>query len=162
VEPPEQVSAQVPPEQTSPAAHALSQPPQWAGSVWVLTQLWPHWVAPPPHERAHAPLEHTSPGAQGLPQLPQLVGSVWVLTQTPSQLSCPAGQPGPPVDEEDDMVPLLLDDGPLLLAVDPLLVESLVVDGLSSPEQLAAMSAAKNTLTAIHRRGSGKSVAITF
>jgi hypothetical protein len=141
VVPPEHASAQVPPEQTSPGAHVVPQPPQFAGSVWVLTQLWPHFVEPPPHESAQAPPEQTSPGAHVVPQAPQLTGSLWVAAHAPSQRSWPGGQTIPPV--EDVVVPLL-------------------VDGLSPSEQLTAIIVARRAQRAIHRRGSDRDRAITL
>ena len=47
------------PEQTDPVPHRWVQPPQFAPSMVVSTQLVPHFVVPPPHERAHWPAEQT-------------------------------------------------------------------------------------------------------
>jgi hypothetical protein len=75
VAPPAQESEHAPSEQTSPAGHALSQPPQFAGSFSVSAQLWPHFVEPPLHASPQAPPEQTSPAAHGLSQPPQLLMS---------------------------------------------------------------------------------------
>jgi hypothetical protein len=66
----------MPIEQACPAPHALPQPPQFAGSTWVSTQLMPHWVVPPPHAAAHEPAEQTCPALHTVPQAPQFCGSV--------------------------------------------------------------------------------------
>jgi hypothetical protein len=63
-------AAQVPPQQLSPAAHEMAQPPHCAALVRVST---------------HVPPQHWNPGAHALPHIPQLVSSLIVSMQSPSQ-----------------------------------------------------------------------------
>jgi hypothetical protein len=63
---------QVPPEQTSPAAHVTPQPPQFARLDCVSTHEDPQRVGvAPPHSSPQVPPEQTSPGEQTTPQPPQ-------------------------------------------------------------------------------------------
>lgn len=73
---------QWPEAQIWPAAHAVPQPPQLAGSTLVSTQLWPHKVVPVPQVVMHPPIEHTWPVEHALPHLPQLAGSLESVEQT--------------------------------------------------------------------------------
>jgi hypothetical protein len=59
--------SQVPAEQTSPLAQAVSQAPQLAGSTPVSTHLPVQSVVPPTHLVPHCPAEHTSPALQVVP-----------------------------------------------------------------------------------------------
>lgn len=60
-----------PPEHVVPPSHAIPQPPQLFGSVWVFTQLPEQAVCPVGHE--HAPPSQLSPvghAAQVAPAVP--------------------------------------------------------------------------------------------
>jgi hypothetical protein len=73
-------------EQTTP------QPPQFAGSNFVLVQPPPHWVSPAPHETAQTPFEQTWPAPQTLPHAPQLTLSDVRFAHVPLQFVRPAWQ----------------------------------------------------------------------
>ena len=79
-----QLTAQAPFEHTSPAAHALPQLPQLAGSTFSETHTPLHIVVPPTHASAQAPLEQTLPAGHVLPHAPQLAGSIAVSTHEAS------------------------------------------------------------------------------
>jgi hypothetical protein len=85
------------PEQT-PAAqlvpHTTPQPPQFAGSLCVLTQRPPQVVSPP--VQAQPPPTQTMPVAQARPQPPQLDVSLCTSTQRPLQLTAAPVQPQVP------------------------------------------------------------------
>lgn len=81
--------AQAPLEQVWPDAHVLPQPPQFAESDDVWTQLPPQSV--PPFEQAHFPAEQVVPLVHTLPHAPQLFGSVDVLMQEPLHADVPLG-----------------------------------------------------------------------
>jgi hypothetical protein len=57
---PAQPEVQAPLTQLSPAAQAVPQAPQWAGSMLVLTH-WPSQISPPAQVEVHAPAEQYSP-----------------------------------------------------------------------------------------------------
>ena len=82
---PAQLDAQSPAEQTSSAAQACPQDPQFPGSFLVSTQRSPHWAKPSLHVAPHTPaVQIAMPLArvsQAPAQLPQLSGSVAVSTQ---------------------------------------------------------------------------------
>ena len=80
-----QLDAHCPCEQTSVAAQAAPQPPQWLASEATSTQTLPHEVRP--GWQAQTPASQSCPGWQPLPQAPQLNGSDWVFTQSLPQLS---------------------------------------------------------------------------
>lgn len=63
--------------------------PQFAGSLFVSTQRFPHCVVPPPHEESHLPFEQNSLGAHAVPHAPQFAGSKSVTVQTPLQSVAP-------------------------------------------------------------------------
>jgi hypothetical protein len=76
----------------------VSQSPQCATSLLVLTQLASHSVSPAVHSIAHTPRSQTSPVAQLTAQSPQWAASVLVVVHTPPHstsatsqaLACPA------------------------------------------------------------------------
>jgi hypothetical protein len=80
-----------PSSHTSPELHVSPQPPQFAGSSVVFTQLVPQQVRPAPQPvvwqvsvgGTQTPAWHVSPCAQTLPQVPQLLGLVLVSTSQP-------------------------------------------------------------------------------
>jgi hypothetical protein len=72
---------QLPPEQTSPAAHLVVHAPQLFGSLCVAVQTPKQSVCPDGHW--HAPPMHVWPLAQAFPHPPQLPGSLFVLTHAP-------------------------------------------------------------------------------
>jgi len=80
-----------PSSHTSPELHVSPQPPQFAGSSVVFTQLVPQQVRPAPQPvvwqvsvgGTHTPALHVSPCAQALPHVPQLLGFVFVSTSQP-------------------------------------------------------------------------------
>jgi hypothetical protein len=86
-----------PPTHASPAAQAFPQPPQLAGSVWVVTHALPHAVHPGWQAGVQVELTHTATassvdgefgdGAFGhtCPQPPQLFASLVVSTQAKPQ-----------------------------------------------------------------------------
>src|SRR5690349_16142762 len=82
--------SQLPITHVPPSPHALSQAPQWLGSICVSTQAPSHSVRPP-QSSVQAPIEQTWLGVQALPQPPQSCGSVCVSTQAPSHSSWPLG-----------------------------------------------------------------------
>ena len=86
----------MPAPQSCPAAHAVPQAPQFAGSVSVSTQLLPHCVEPPRHATAHCPIEQSSPAAHVVPQAPQFAGSFIVSMQAPLQTVPEHVGPPPP------------------------------------------------------------------
>ena len=83
---------QLPDAQTSTAAHALPQAPQFAGSIPSLTQRLPQSAWALGHMVVQAPETHASPVAHALPHPPQLAGSVWVVEHTEPHSFCPVGQ----------------------------------------------------------------------
>ena len=87
-----QVAEQVPREHAEPAGQSAPHAPQWALSVWRLTQAVPHWVSPAPHETAHTPAAQAVPGAQAVPQAPQWALLVRRSTHAPPHWAWPAGQ----------------------------------------------------------------------
>jgi hypothetical protein len=96
--PGKQNGVQTPLEQTGNKPLQLCpHPPQLFGSLFVLTQLPPHFVKPKSHEAAvQTPL--LQPGvplgtaAQTWPQAPQLLGSLPGSTQLPLERHWPVGQ----------------------------------------------------------------------
>ena len=76
--------------QVWPAAQRTLQPPQFAGSLEVVTQRPLQNVEPTGH--AQVPLVHEVPMGQMKPHTPQLALSVLVLVQVPLQLIWPTGQ----------------------------------------------------------------------
>jgi hypothetical protein len=68
-------------EQTSPAAQAVAQLPQCAGSVRVSTQTPPQTTCPV--GQAQTPAEQLWPPVHTFPQAPQLFGSLARFTQEP-------------------------------------------------------------------------------
>jgi hypothetical protein len=122
VEPPGQPNTHPPWEQESPTAQVAPQPPQFLGSVAVLTQVLPHWVSGGWHiggvthcwfwqtwpEVQQEPLQRISPEGQTSVQVPdwqfwfapqvrlqppQLELLELVSTQTPLQFVNPAAHP---------------------------------------------------------------------
>lgn len=92
--------------QTSPAAHAVVQVPQWAASVWVLTSqpsIEPALQSAKPVLHVaitHAPAAHALVAFGRLhtrPQAPQLVTSPARLAHPAEQQVCPTVQGGPPL-----------------------------------------------------------------
>ena len=73
-----------------PAPQRTLQPPQFAGSLEVVTQRPLQNVEPAGH--AQVPLVHDVPMGQMKPHTPQFALSVLVLLQVPLQLICPTGQ----------------------------------------------------------------------
>ena len=72
--------------QSSPAAHAMSHPPQCALLAWVSTQASPQRVAVlPPQLRPQVPMLQSSPAAQAMSQPPQWALLVWVSTHASPQ-----------------------------------------------------------------------------
>jgi hypothetical protein len=69
--------------------HVVAQLPQWALSVWRLTQAPEQLVSPDGQLVAQVPEEQTWPEAQTVLQDPQWALSVWRLTQVPEQLVSP-------------------------------------------------------------------------
>jgi hypothetical protein len=65
------------------AGQTLPHVPQLLGSVFVLMQRPPQFVAPPGH--AQAPFTQTNVGGHMRPQAPQLFVSKLVLMQRPPQ-----------------------------------------------------------------------------
>lgn len=74
-----QVSVHAPPEQTLFTPHAAAHPPQFAGSLCVLTHTPAQSVKPPLHAMAHTPPEQVAAPFAGTghttEQPPQLSGS---------------------------------------------------------------------------------------
>jgi hypothetical protein len=96
--------AHLPPVHADPAAQALLQTPQLAGSFWRSTQVLPQAACPPPH--THCPAVQVAPAAQAVAQSPQWVASVWRFTQLVPQI-VPGGSHiggAPPVPEADDVL----------------------------------------------------------
>jgi hypothetical protein len=91
---------------TQVVAQGMPQPPQFIGSVDVLTQLAPHTCSPAGHTQV--PVWHDAPTAHAFPQAPQLA---FVL----------GGPHVPPVAAEQQLVPLhgcaASQDGPHALLV---------------------------------------------
>jgi hypothetical protein len=109
VAPPAHWSAHWPWEQTWPAAQAVPQAPQLAGSSWVSKQRFPHFVVPPRQSTTHEPREQTRLASQALPHAPQFAGSFCKSAQVPAQGAWPALQvEPPPVDAPLVDVELLL------------------------------------------------------
>ena len=73
-----------------PAAQRTLQPPQFDGSVPVLTQRPLHNAEPAGH--AQVPLVHVVPVGQMSPHTPQFALSVLVFVQVPKQFTWPGGQ----------------------------------------------------------------------
>jgi hypothetical protein len=90
-----QLETQVPLLHDVPAAQALPQPPQLAGSLAVFTQDVPQLVIPVAHPQL--PLLQALPAGHDLPQAPQLSGSLAVLVQMPPHDVLPAAQPQAPL-----------------------------------------------------------------
>jgi hypothetical protein len=92
--PPPHVAKQAPPPQTSPAAHACPQPPQWFGSLEVSAHALPHRLKPALHVKPHWPLWQVGApfgGAlQELPQSPQLARLFETLTHCEPHFVNPA------------------------------------------------------------------------
>lgn len=81
--------------QACPPVQTVPQPPQFAVSVAVLTQIPLHRVWPTGQaEEVHTPFAQLCPLAQVMPQPPQLAVSVAVLTQVVPQRVWPTGQAG--------------------------------------------------------------------
>jgi hypothetical protein len=94
-------SAQAPEQQASPDPQATPHPPQFAGSLPLVSMQVPVVEVPqqessaehaglqnvpqPALDWTHPPLQHWSPVSQTLPQAPQLVLLAEVLWQTPLQ-----------------------------------------------------------------------------
>ncbi len=76
--------------QVWPGPQRTLQPPQFAGSVAVLTQR--PLQNEEPAGQAQVPLVHDVPMGQMKPHTPQFALSVLVLVQVPLQLICPTGQ----------------------------------------------------------------------
>jgi hypothetical protein len=97
-EPPQSVSPgaqpHLPSVHASPALHALSHEPQWAGLVLSFAQTVPHSVVGAPHPQAPPP--HGTPAAHALSHEPQLLSLLFVSTQAPLQKISPGGQPHAP------------------------------------------------------------------
>src|SRR5258708_25315021 len=75
--------------QTCPDAHAIPQPPQFAGSLWVVTHALPHKVQPSWHDATHVPETQVTTPKFGLEQpmlqSPQCPGSSMRSAQAPPQ-----------------------------------------------------------------------------
>jgi hypothetical protein len=82
----------VPFEHAWPDGHWVPHVPQLAGSSFVSTQTFPHWVVPEPQLVAQVPTEQTSLCAHAVPQTPQLSWSFFVSVHAPPQSSCPVVQ----------------------------------------------------------------------
>lgn len=86
---PEHVVWHEPLEQTWLDPQATPHPPQFFGSVWVFTQLEPHFASPDPHTNPQAPplqlAAAPAGGVHALPHAPQWLTLVSVSTQSPAQ-----------------------------------------------------------------------------
>ena len=87
--PAEHETAQVPPEQTVPAAQTRPQVPQLLLSVWRSRHTPEQLVVPAEHDTAHTPAEQTVPAPHARPQAPQLLLSLVRSRHTPEQLVVP-------------------------------------------------------------------------
>ncbi len=70
------------PWQICPAAHAAPHAPQFAGSVFRLTQAPLQFVVPVAHPSSQDPAEHTLPAEQTFLHDPQFEGSDLRSTQS--------------------------------------------------------------------------------
>jgi hypothetical protein len=69
-----------------PCAQTTPHPPQWFGSFFSSTQVFPQFVSPPPQTRPlQMPPEHAWPGAHARPHAPQFPRSASSFTQTRPQ-----------------------------------------------------------------------------
>jgi hypothetical protein len=82
--------AHAPAMHTAPPVHAMPQPPQLLGSVFVSTQAPVQLVVPAGHIVVQV-IEHTCIAVHIVPHAPQFCGSVFVSTQTPPH-SVPVAQ----------------------------------------------------------------------
>jgi hypothetical protein len=82
-----------PPTHAVPPVQAFPQLPQFDGSAFGSTQLWPHRISSTAQVALQPPFEHDRSAAHGLPQLPQFSGSVLVFVQAPAHSAMAAGQP---------------------------------------------------------------------
>jgi hypothetical protein len=82
----------LPPSQTSPAAQAVPQAPQFFGSVPVLTHAAdaasPHFSSGALQKSEQLPLSQTSPEPHALPHAPQFSRSLAVSMQVVPQAVC--------------------------------------------------------------------------
>ena len=99
---------QVPAAQTSVAAHVCPQPPQFDGSVSVVTQALPHRVQPGWQESAHIDAVHDEKpsvgGVHAWPHRPQLLWSLVVSVQTEEHI-VPEHPQVPPAQVGNGAVP---------------------------------------------------------
>jgi hypothetical protein len=86
---------QLPAVQICPAAHARSQPPQCARSVWVSRHELLHTVCPAGQLVTQVPPVQICPAVHARPHMPQLVRSVWVSRHAPLHAVCPVGHEVP-------------------------------------------------------------------
>jgi hypothetical protein len=114
-----QVLPQTPAEQTCQEAQAFPQPPQFAGSRLVSTQLCPHCVVPPPQESAQVPCEQTVPAPQAMPHTPQLAGSFAVFVHVDPHMLCPLGHEAWESTATSTLASVVLAGEPLLLPPQP-------------------------------------------
>jgi hypothetical protein len=71
---------------TSPLAHGMLQPPQFAGSLVMLVHVPLHWISPGPHTAPmQSPPAQISPAAHGMLHPPQFATSIIVSTQIAPQ-----------------------------------------------------------------------------
>jgi hypothetical protein len=77
----------------------LPQPPQFAGSFLVSTQLSPQTSVPAPQTIEHCPERQNCPAGQGLSHAPQWAGSFVVLTQASPHNVTPVPHTGAPPPE---------------------------------------------------------------
>jgi hypothetical protein len=90
-----EATTQLPPAHAGVAfgsVHASPQPPQFAASLAMSTQVPSHSVRPGPQVVLQTPLLQVVPAGQTMPQAPQFALSVAVSTQRPPQSVLPAGQ----------------------------------------------------------------------
>jgi glycerol kinase len=102
-----QTPAHAPFTHSWPAAHALPQLPQFAGSTFVSTQADPHIELPAPHGLTvdeQLPAAHVAPAPHAFPQAPQFALSLvvsthdcphWVLDAPQAETQAPALQKRP-------------------------------------------------------------------
>jgi hypothetical protein len=102
--------AVVPPEhpqeadtQTCVAAHALSHPPQWSGSVVVSTHAPAHAAKGAVHAATHWPAWHSGVApVHTVPQAPQWFGSEASSLQLEPHAVCPCGHAQVPAVQVPD------------------------------------------------------------